>query len=118
MIPAAPQPRPAGSTAVMACRREPPDSLDLFCTPPWATRALVHHVLGFAGAQPETVWEPAAGYGHMVEVLRHLVARIGRLASGAGRCRTAAPSLTLGPLPCRSKPRRLVAITFQSSSTK
>src|SRR3982751_3912721 len=37
----------------------------------------------------------------------HLVARIGRLASGAGRCRTTAPSLTLGPLPCRSKPRQL-----------
>jgi hypothetical protein len=31
------------------------------------------------------------------------VTRIGRLASGAGRCRTTAPSLTLGPLPCRSK---------------
>src|SRR3954467_9877540 len=39
----------------------------------------------------------------------HLVARIGRLASGAGRCRTTAPSLTLGSLPCRSKPRRPVA---------
>jgi hypothetical protein len=31
------------------------------------------------------------------------VARIGRLVSGAERCRTTAPSLTLGPLPCRSK---------------
>src|SRR3954452_4546851 len=47
----------------------------------------------------------------------HLVARIGRLASGAGRCRTTAPSRILGPLPCRSKPRQPVAVTFQSSST-
>src|SRR3954468_20494161 len=52
----------------------------------------------------------------MLEVAcEHLVARIGRLASGAGRCRTTAPFLTLGPLPCRSKPKRLVAITFRSS---
>src|SRR4051794_8378965 len=47
----------------------------------------------------------------------HLVARIGRLASGAGRCRTTAPSLTRGPLPCRSKPRQPVAATFRSSGT-
>jgi transposase-like protein len=47
----------------------------------------------------------------------HLVARIGRLASGAGRCRTTAPSLRLGPLPCRSKPRQPVAATFRSSDT-
>ena len=68
--------RPSGSMAVMAQRREPPDSLDLFCTPPWATRALVHHVLGFAGPQPETVWEPAAGCGHMAEVLRETFATV------------------------------------------
>ena len=37
------------------------------------------------------------------------VAGIGRLASGAGRCRGTAPSLTLGPLPCRSKPRHPAA---------
>jgi transposase len=48
---------------------------------------------------------------------RHLVAWIGRLASGAGRCRTTAPSLTLGSLPCRSKPRQPVAATFRSSGT-
>src|SRR3954464_1015464 len=49
--------------------------------------------------------------------LVHLVAWIGRLASGAGRCRTTAPSLTLGLLPCRSKPRQPVAATFRSSGT-
>jgi hypothetical protein len=36
-----------GFTAVMAQRREPPDSLDYFPTPPWATRALFRHVLCF-----------------------------------------------------------------------
>src|SRR3954471_18132989 len=45
------------------------------------------------------------------------VAWIGRLASGAGRCRTTAPSLTRGPLPCRSKPRQPVAATLRSSGT-
>src|SRR5215204_7569663 len=43
-----------------------------------------------------------------VVTARHLVAWIGWLASGAGRCRTTAPSLTLGSLPCRSKPRQPV----------
>src|SRR3954451_24323252 len=47
----------------------------------------------------------------------HLVARIGRLASGAGRCRTTAPFLTLGSLPCRSKRKRRVALTSPSSGT-
>jgi hypothetical protein len=32
--------RPKGFTSVMARRLEPPDALDFFCTPPWATRAL------------------------------------------------------------------------------
>ena len=31
--------RPKGCTSVMARRLEPPDALDFFCTPPWATRA-------------------------------------------------------------------------------
>jgi len=35
----------------------------------------------------------------------------GRLASGAARRRKAAPFPTLGPPPCRSKPKRLVAAT-------
>lgn len=64
---------PSGSTAVMARRVEPPDSLDFFPTPPWATRALCHLVLPqFAVRGPAglRVWEPAAGEGHMAEVLR------------------------------------------------
>lgn len=54
----------------MASRREPPDSLDFFPTPPWATRALVECVLGpWHGRALGTVWEPACGEGHMAEVL-------------------------------------------------
>jgi DNA invertase Pin-like site-specific DNA recombinase len=41
----------------------------------------------------------------------------GRLASGAGRRRKVAASLTLGPLPCRSKRMPLGAITSPSSGT-
>src|SRR5215211_2338696 len=40
-----------------------------------------------------------------------------RLASGAGRRRKVAPSLTLRPLPCRSKPKQLVA-TAQVDSAR
>lgn len=70
---------PNGSGAVMAQRIEPPDSLDYFPTPPWATRALFKHVFGFGplggpGATTQvglgpTVWEPACGWGHMSGVL-------------------------------------------------
>lgn len=60
------KPRPKGSTAVMAQRREAPDALDFFPTPPWATRALLEHVIpGACGV----VWEPAAGERHMADVL-------------------------------------------------
>lgn len=58
--------RASGSTSVMAARREPPDSLDFFPTPPWATRALLAHVIPDAGGH---AWEPAAGEGHMAAVL-------------------------------------------------
>jgi hypothetical protein len=60
-----------GARSVMAGRKERSDSLDLFCTPPWATRALVdvvlaHHIGWDSGW---SVWEPACGRGHMSEVL-------------------------------------------------
>lgn len=62
------------SSAVMAQRREPPDSLDFFPTPPWATRALtetvLQQILGVSDLAWSTCWEPAAGEGHMAEVLR------------------------------------------------
>lgn len=56
------------SHAVMAQRKSSKLELDLFPTPPWATRALCeflktrHHL--------NNVLEPAAGYGHMVKSLR------------------------------------------------
>jgi hypothetical protein len=37
---------PSGSTSVMARRVEPPDSLDFFPAPPWATRALCEYLGG------------------------------------------------------------------------
>lgn len=62
------------STAVMARRVEPRDSLDFFPTPPWATRALTHLVLPSVGFERHnlrrlTVWDPCCGEGHMAGVL-------------------------------------------------
>lgn len=63
-----------GHSAVMASRSEPPDSLDFFPTPPWATRALCEHLLGRPAGldvrSDKTCWDPCAGQGHMAEVLR------------------------------------------------
>lgn len=61
------------STAVMQRRTEAPDSLDFFPTPPWATRALTEYVMPYIGEKDiatQRAWEPAAGEGHMAEVLR------------------------------------------------
>lgn len=60
------------SSAVMQQRREPPDSLDFFPTPPWATRALCEIVLPKLRAElaGRSVWECACGEGHMAEVLK------------------------------------------------
>jgi len=68
-----------GARSVMGSRQEPDDSLDWFPTPPWATRALVHHVmpeLGFAGKRFASVWEPACGEGHMAEPLREYADKV------------------------------------------
>lgn len=56
------------SHAVMAQRHEADDSLDDFPTPPWATRALMHHVIG-PDHRKEHVWEPACNRGAMVKPL-------------------------------------------------
>jgi hypothetical protein len=56
------------SHAVMAQRTEPPDSLDDFPTPPWATGALFEHVIG-GDMQHRNCLEPACGAGHMSKVL-------------------------------------------------
>lgn len=64
------------SHAVMAQRIEPHDSLDDFPTQPWATRALMEHVIKPAYAHMEpgflhtlTAWEPACNRGHMTKPL-------------------------------------------------
>ena len=59
------------SHAVMAQRKEARDSLDDFPTPPWATRALIEHIIR-AKAELLTLecLEPACGAGHMAKVLK------------------------------------------------
>ena len=65
------------SHAVMAQRVEAKDSLDDFPTPPWATRALVEHVLGGGGSlRQRTCLEPACGAGHMAKVLAEYFGRV------------------------------------------
>lgn len=59
------------SHAVMAQRVEPHDSPDDFPTPPWATRALIEHILDDkASLRNLSCLEPACGAGHMAKVLR------------------------------------------------
>lgn len=53
------------SHAVMSQRFEGRDSPDDFPTPPWATRALIEHVIGPANVAGMTCLEPAAGRGYM-----------------------------------------------------
>jgi hypothetical protein len=58
------------SHAVMAQRFEPKNSPDNFPTPPWATRALVEHVLPDKMAlRRQVCLEPAGGVGHMARPL-------------------------------------------------
>ena len=53
----------------MAQRHETADSPDDFPTPPWATRALIEHVIGKVGLEAMTCLEPACGRGHMSRTL-------------------------------------------------
>lgn len=60
--------------AVAASRIEAPDALDDFPTPPWATRALVEHVIAPGPLQTLyldkfTAWEPACNRGFMARTL-------------------------------------------------
>lgn len=58
------------SHAVMAQRIEPADSPDDFPTPPWATRALIEHIIDDKRAlKSMSCLEPACGAGHMAKVL-------------------------------------------------
>jgi hypothetical protein len=59
------------SYAVTAKRIEPKDGPDDFPTPPWATRALVEHVIGDKPALASmSCLEPACGAGHLAKVLK------------------------------------------------
>ncbi|RXF72101.1 hypothetical protein [Hansschlegelia zhihuaiae] len=64
---------PSGFLSVAQGRRSPPDALDFFPTPPWATRALVEHVLkpfyGEALIRAARVVDPCCGEGHMIATL-------------------------------------------------
>lgn len=58
------------SHAVMSQRVEPNDSPDDFPTPPWATRALIEHVIGSERVRGLSCLEPACGAGHMAKPLK------------------------------------------------
>lgn len=72
------------STAVMQRRSEAHDSLDDFPTPPWATRALVRHVIApalevfdpLAHLAKMSVWEPACNRGYMAKPLKEFFGRV------------------------------------------
>lgn len=53
------------SHAVMSQRTEPATSPDDFPTPPWATRALVEHIIGADVTRQASCLEPACGRGYM-----------------------------------------------------
>jgi len=57
------------SHAVMSQRIEPRDGLDDFPTPPWATRALIQHVIKPTGLKQQTCLEPTCGRGYMANTL-------------------------------------------------
>lgn len=64
------------SSAVMAQRVEPHDSLDYFPTPPWATRALCEYLGGVHHLSTLEAWEPACGEGHMARPLTEYFGRV------------------------------------------
>jgi len=69
------------SHAVMAQRHEAHDSLDDFPTPPWATRALIEHVImppSGLDLRNMTVWEPACNRGFMAKPLAEYFGRVYR----------------------------------------
>lgn len=57
------------SHAVMSQRTEAADSLDDFPTPPWATRALIEHVISNFTSPNQSCLEPACNRGFMANVL-------------------------------------------------
>ena len=64
------------SHAVMAQRHEPADSPDDFPTPPWATRALVEHIIGVDRVKGLSCLEPACGRGYMAKPLAEYFGKV------------------------------------------
>ncbi|HWJ75855.1 MAG TPA: SAM-dependent methyltransferase [Kaistia sp.] len=64
------------SHAVMSQRIEPSDSPDDFPTPPWATRALIEHILQRDQVAGLSCLEPAAGRGDMARPLSEYFHRV------------------------------------------
>ena len=62
--------KPTENYAVAARRLSPTDASDDFPTPPWATRALMEHVINPVWSHGRTCWEPAANRGYMSLALR------------------------------------------------
>jgi hypothetical protein len=62
--------KPTENYAVAARRLSPTGDSDDFPTPPWATRALIEHVIGPMRVYGEICWEPAANRGYMVRPLQ------------------------------------------------
>ena len=81
------------SHAVMAQRTEPPDSADNFPTPPWATRALLEHVIGDRGPfnGNRRAFEPACGAGHMARPLAEYFGEVHASISPLGSRRSRPP---------------------------
>lgn len=68
-----------GARAMAPGRKEPSASLDFSPTPPWATRALMERVfpaMSISRSELTSAHEPAAGEGHLAEVLREYFARV------------------------------------------
>lgn len=73
---------PKGHSAVRAMKKlgklssgEVWENLELFPTPPWATRAVFEHVLPRIGVRPNAAWDCCAGLGHMAAVFPEYVER-------------------------------------------
>lgn len=62
--------KPTENYAVAARRLSGQSGNDDFPTPPWATRALIEHVIGPQRVYQQTVWEPAANRGFMSRPLQ------------------------------------------------
>jgi hypothetical protein len=61
---------PAGIYAIAAKKFDREDKIEDYPTPPWATRALIEHVIGKDRVRDQNVWEPAANRGYMARPLQ------------------------------------------------